>query len=290
MSEETPIAADRPNALVVPRSAGALDEAMQALARSVGVAVPSARPVGGRPPFLMFHVTPLQPCPYLPGRMERKLWTDLAALPQAMAQQTLSQLSVRGFRRSHRIAYRPACPGCSACVPIRVAVDRFEISRGQNRVRRRNAALAVVERPARVTADQFCLFRRYLRARHGDGEMAEMTFEDYRHMVEDSPRDTRVLEFHGPDGRLRAACIVDRLEDGLSAVYSWFDPDRARDSLGSLVIMALIARARQLRLPHVYLGYWVGGSAKMDYKARFRPTEGFVAGRWQPIESATARS
>ncbi|MBL8672889.1 MAG: arginyltransferase [Alphaproteobacteria bacterium] len=257
---------------------------------------PAGRAAGeSRQPTVLFHITPLQACPYLPERMERKLWTDLSAVPGATAGETFRRLSVQGFRRSHRVAYKPACPSCNACVPVRVRADRFAWTRTLRRVRRDNAALSVVERPPVATAEQYALFSRYLDARHHDGEMSGMAYDDYKHMVEDAPRDSGVLELQAPDGSLRAACLVDHVggtgaggsSGGLSAVYSFYDPDIPRLSLGTMVILALIERAQALALPFVYLGYWIDGSEKMAYKARFRPLEGLIDGRWQGIEPSS---
>lgn len=234
----------------------------------------------GRSQPLAFLVTTDMPCPYLPGRMERKLVTRLAG-PEAQKQFHL--LSRGGFRRSHAIAYRPACVGCEACVPVRVVAQEFEPGRSLRRIAARNGDLTSTVLPARGTAEQYRLFQEYLYGRHGDGEMAGMSLADYRSMVEDTPVDTRVIEFRGIDSRLTACVLTDWSDDGISAVYSFFDPEQPECSLGSYMILWLIGEALRQGLPYVYLGYWVGGSRKMGYKTRFRPIEGFGFDGWRRL-------
>ncbi|MEX0814316.1 MAG: arginyltransferase [Dongiaceae bacterium] len=233
-----------------------------------------------RPHPLRFLVTPLLPCPYLPGRMERKIATELSGRDAGASYEALSRA---GFRRSHAIAYRPACPGCSACVPVRVAADAYRPGRSLRRVERRNGDLAASSGTASATPEQYRLFGRYLDGRHGDGEMTGMTFREYRAMVEDSPIDTRMIEFRDADGRLVACCLADRTGDGLSAVYSFFDTAVPRRSLGSFMVVWLIREAQRSALPYVYLGYWVAGSRKMAYKTRFRPMQKFGPTGWRPL-------
>jgi arginyl-tRNA--protein-N-Asp/Glu arginylyltransferase len=226
---------------------------------------------------LTFLLTREAPCPYLPGRRERKLVTELTGPDAAESYDLLSRA---GFRRSHAVAYRPACQGCQACVPVRVPVASFVPGRSLRRVARRNANLTVALRPARATTEQFALFGRYLARRHGDGEMAGMGFADYRSMVEDTPIDSGVIELRDPDGNLVGCCLLDRSADALSAVYSFFDPDLAADSLGSYIVLRLIEEAKRRGLPYVYLGYWIAASRKMAYKIRFRPLEAFGSDGW----------
>jgi leucyl-tRNA---protein transferase len=226
---------------------------------------------------LTFLLTREAPCPYLPGRRERKLVTELGG-PDAA--ETYDLLSRAGFRRSHAVAYRPACQGCQACVPVRVPVQEFIPGRSLRRVARRNAGVLVSLRPARATTEQFALFVRYLARRHGDGEMAGMGFADYRSMVEDTPIDSGIVELRNGDGDLVGCCLVDRSADGLSAVYSFFDPERSADSLGNFIVLRLIDEARRRGLPYVYLGYWIAASRKMAYKIRFRPLESFGEDGW----------
>jgi len=236
-----------------------------------------------RPQF--FYTTAPLPCPYLPGRTERKIVTELSGTE---AEALHERLSRAGFRRSHNIAYAPVCPGCQACVPIRVVSEDFMPDRTQRRILRANADLSVSEMPARATAEQFTLFQRYQKNRHADGDMAAMGYYDYRAMIEDTPISTGILEFRDAQDRLLGACLTDWLADGLSAVYSFFDTDQDKRSLGTFAVLWLIGRARSLGLPYVYLGYWVPESRKMAYKARFRPSEILMSGAWHRLNDGTS--
>jgi arginine-tRNA-protein transferase len=231
-----------------------------------------------RPHF--FYTTAPLPCPYVPGRTERKVVTELTGV---MAETLHDKLSRGGFRRSHNIAYAPVCPACNACVPIRIRAADFTPNRTQKRILRTNADMLVQEMPPRATAEQFQLFQSYQRQRHSEGDMATMSFYDYRAMVEDTPIETSVIEFRLPSGQLAGACLTDRLGDGLSAVYSFFDTSLNLRSLGTYAIMWLVQRAVEQELPNVYLGYWVEESRKMAYKAKFRPSEILRAGQWVPM-------
>jgi arginyl-tRNA--protein-N-Asp/Glu arginylyltransferase len=234
----------------------------------------------GRSQPLSFLVTTDMPCPYLPDRMERKLVTRLAG-PEAA--RNFHLLSHAGFRRSHSIAYRPACIGCQACVPVRVAARQFSPGRSLRRIEARNMDLAAAILPARGTPEQFQLFQGYLDGRHNDGEMAGMSLADYRSMVEDTPIDSRIVEFRDGSHRLKACVLTDWSADGISAVYSFFDPDQSARSLGSYMIIWLVREAVRNGLPYVYLGYWVASSRKMGYKTRFRPIEGFGPDGWRHL-------
>ena len=231
-----------------------------------------------RPQF--FYTTAPLPCPYLAGRTERKVVTEIVG-PDAEALH--DRLSRAGFRRSHNIAYAPVCPSCQACVPIRIPVDTFQPDRTLRKIAKANAGLEGYRVPARATAEQFQLFQRYQQVRHGDGDMASMSFYDYRAMVEDTPIETFIIEFRDEQDRLLSACLADKLGDGLSAVYSFFAPGLEKRSLGTYAVLWLIERARALGLPYVYLGYWVPESRKMAYKARFRPSEVLVNGTWRVL-------
>lgn len=229
-----------------------------------------------RPQF--FFTTAPMPCPYLDGRLERKIVTDLSG-PGADA--VHDALSRAGFRRSHTIAYAPACPGCQACLPVRIIADRFAPGKTLRRIQKANSDLDATVVPAHATAEQYQLFSLYQQTRHGDSDMALMGFFDYRSMVEDSPIQTSVVEFRTPDGTLMAGCLLDRMSDGLSAVYSFFDPNSPpRRSLGTYMVLWLIERARIEGLDYVYLGYWIENSRKMAYKSRFRPLEAFGPEGW----------
>ena len=235
-----------------------------------------------------FYVTAPQPCPYLAGKVERKLFTALQGDGAAHLNDVLSH---QGFRRSQNVLYRPSCAGCSACLSARILVDGFTPSRGQRRVLQRNVRLERVSSSPWATDDQFALFRRYLDARHATGGMADMDSNEFAAMIEETPVRSRVVEYYAPraNGRnreLAAVCLTDVLSDGVSMVYSFFDPDRSGDSLGNFIILDHLAIAREAGLPYVYLGYWVPGSPKMDYKARYKPLEIFTEGHWVPLAKA----
>lgn len=204
-------------------------------------------------------------------------------------------LTESGFRRSQTIAYRPACEDCRACVSVRVCVGDFEISRNMRRVLQRNADIVGFSAPKIPTSEQYSLFRGYLDRRHRNGGMADMNMLDYNLMIEDSHVETRVIEYRrrGPDtfingrgeGPLLGVCLTDILADGLSMVYSFFEPELEKNSFGTFMILDHIERARRLGLPYLYLGYWVEGSPKMGYKARFQPQERLGPNGWQRAEA-----
>ena len=227
--------------------------------------------------IVLFRHSNGMPCPYLPGRVERQVYAELS---EPTSHEVFRRLSAAGFRRSHNIAYRPACRGCSACVPVRVPVDRFEWTRSWRRIWNANRSLAAEDIALTIDDEQYRLFRRYVRSRHGDGDMALMNRSEYASMVLTSSVDTTIFEFR-EEGRLCAACLVDILPDGLSAVYSFFDPDLHRRSPGSHMVLWLIEEARRRGLAYVYLGFWIADSPKMAYKSRFRPLEGFGRNGWE---------
>jgi leucyl-tRNA---protein transferase len=239
-----------------------------------------------------FYLTAPSPCPYLPGKEERKVFTHIVGKRAREMNEILTQ---GGFRRSQTIAYRPACEACRACVSVRVVVDEFEPSANMRRVLRLNRDLVGGAAPNRPSSDQYSLFRRYLDSRHADGGMVDMTVLDYAMMVEDSHVETRIVEYRrrGPDssingrgaGELLAVALTDVLGDGLSMVYSYFDSDQRMRSLGTFMILDHIARAKRMGLPYVYLGYWVQGSRKMDYKGRFLPQQRLTSDGWKRIEA-----
>jgi arginine-tRNA-protein transferase len=233
-----------------------------------------------------FYVTAPQPCPYLPGRMERKLFT---ALQGEQAQKLNDSLSKQGFRRSQNVLYRPSCAECSACLSARIRVADFTPSRTQKRILKRAEGLRRNATSPWATEDQFTLFRRYLDHRHADGGMADMDIFEFAAMIEETPIKSRVIEYSrssSPDGRdreLAAVCLTDVFDDGLSMVYSFYNPDLTALSLGTYVILDHVAIAREAGLPYVYLGYWVPGSRKMGYKAGFSALEIYKNGAWQPL-------
>jgi leucyl-tRNA---protein transferase len=228
-------------------------------------------------PLQQFFATAPVACPYVPARAERKLIVELGGSGTAPFYDDLSRA---GFRRSHRFAYRPVCRGCASCVPVRIAVDRFGHTRSTRRIRNANRDLCADLTPARATVEQFQLFSAYQRARHGDSEMASMNYGDYRGMVEDSPVRTKIAEFRDGANSLVAASLIDLLDDGVSAVYSFFDPRQGKRSLGTWSILALVEECRRNGRPYVYLGYWIADSPKMAYKARFPALEHLTASGW----------
>ncbi|MGQ0456538.1 MAG: arginyltransferase [Hyphomicrobium sp.] len=246
--------------------------------------------------FPEFYVTAPQPCPYLPGRLERKLFTHLT---HDKPPELIDRLLTTGFRRSQNIAYVPYCEGCQACVSVRVLVNEFQPDRSMRRVAARNRRLVARRTSPRPTPDQYSLFRDYIDARHNDGGMADMTVFDYRMMIEDTVIETFLTEYRErPDGAvdadfdnwpIKAVALCDRLGDGVSMVYSFYDPDASADSLGTYMILEHIDFARKLGLPHLYLGYWIEGSRKMSYKTRFMPQERLGLDRWERAFDDKAR-
>jgi len=230
-----------------------------------------------------FYLTAPSPCPYLAGKEERKVFTHLVGERAAELNNVLTH---GGFRRSQSIAYRPACEGCRSCVSVRVVTREFLPTRSMRRIVRRNTDIASDMRTAVPTSEQYSIFRAYLDSRHRDGGMADMTVLDYAMMVEDSHVETRIVEYRraapgrSQRGELIAVALTDVLGDGLSMVYSFFEPDEAARSLGTFMVLDHIARARELGLAYVYLGYWVRGSGKMDYKSRFLPQERLMPEGW----------
>ena len=239
--------------------------------------------------FPEFYVTAAQPCPYLPGRQERKLFTHLTHdKPQGLVDNLLRG----GFRRSQNIAYMPYCEGCHACISVRVVVDEFVPSASMRRLLSLNADLTARRRPAAPTSEQYALFRRYIDARHADGGMADMGVLDYAMMVEQSVLETTITEYRkqpigdasSPDPAswpLMAATLCDRLSDGISMVYSFYEPSETRRGLGTYMILETISAARAMGLPYVYLGFWIEGSRKMSYKTRFCPQERLGPRGWE---------
>jgi arginine-tRNA-protein transferase len=233
-----------------------------------------------------FYATQPAPCPYIDGRTEQRIVTPFFAGDDAVFFDGLNQA---GFRRSHGFLYRPACPGCQACVPVRVPVDRFVWTRRFRKVWNRNVDLVAELRPARATDEQFALFKRYLLARHDDGGMARMSREDYRELVENAPADTMIVEFRKTD-ELVAVALSDRLLSGLSGVYKFFAPELEKRSPGTFVILWHIAEAARLGLPFVYLGYWIEQSRKMRYKAQFQPMQQLGPNGWFPLSPLPSKS
>jgi arginine-tRNA-protein transferase len=233
--------------------------------------------------FPRFFVTSPSPCPYLPGRNERKVFTELSGSNSGELNDALGRI---GFRRSQNVAYRPSCAECTACVSVRVVADQFKPNATQRRLMKRNSDLVVSVCKPWSTEEQYALLQRYLNARHPGGGMTEMDELDYADMVEHSPVDTYIIEYREPtadgsQGALVGACLTDRQGDGLSMIYSFFEPDDDRRAgMGNYIIMDHIFRARKSGLAYVYLGYWVEGSARMQYKVKYQPLERLGAGGW----------
>ncbi|KZY02984.1 MULTISPECIES: arginyltransferase [unclassified Sulfitobacter] len=225
-----------------------------------------------------FYVTAPQPCPYLDGRMERKLFT---ALQGENAARLNDSLSAQGFRRSQNVLYRPSCTDCAACLSARINVSAFTPTRSQKRTIKRNADLTRRATSPWATEEQYELFRRYLDSRHADGGMADMDVFEFAAMIEETPIRSRVIEYSESDGTLAGVCLTDVLSDGVSMVYSFYTPDRPQDGLGNYIILDHVEIARAAGLPYVYLGYWVPGSPKMGYKAKFSGLEVYMGGRWR---------
>ena len=234
-----------------------------------------------------FYVTAPQPCPYLQGREERKLFTSLQGEHAAKLNDTLSK---QGFRRSQNVLYRPSCLECAACLSARIRVADFKLSKSQRRVLKRNADLSRRTRAPWASEDQYALFRAYLDDRHADGGMADMDVFEFAAMIEETPIKSRVVEYttspenDAPRGDLTAVCLTDVLDDGLSMVYSFYAPERRATSLGTYIILDHIRIAQDAGLPFVYLGYWVPGSPKMDYKSRFSALEVYRGNEWQALD------
>ncbi len=242
--------------------------------------------------FPRFFVTSPAPCPYLPGKTERKVFTELKGPHSEQLNDALGRI---GFRRSQTVAYRPSCEGCRACVSVRVVAGEFQPSKAQRRVMNRNRDLVVSECRPWATAEQFSLLQRYLEHRHPGGGMAAMDEVDYADMVEHTSVSSFVIEYREPSadgrpGRLVAACLTDRQGDGLSMIYSFYDPAiEDRTGLGNFVILDHIERAAKAGLPYVYLGYWVEGSSRMQYKVRFRPLDVLGADGWRRLDDEEQR-
>jgi leucyl-tRNA---protein transferase len=237
--------------------------------------------------FPRFFVTSPAPCPYLPGRSERKVFTELKGPHADALNDALGRI---GFRRSQTVAYRPSCLDCSACVSVRVVAEEFAPSSAQKRNLKRNSDLVVTTCRPWSTSEQFELLQKYLGARHPGGGMATMDDVDFADMVEHTPVTSYVIEYREPSwdgvtpGRLVGACLTDKQADGLSMIYSFYDPEHeTRTGLGNFIILDHIRRAVQDCLPYVYLGYWVDGSPRMQYKIRYRPLERLGRAGWERI-------
>ncbi|MDR2207690.1 MAG: arginyltransferase [Azoarcus sp.] len=243
---------------------------------------------------IRFYATAPYTCSYLPERTARSqvALTKVIETPALPPETDLNAdlgivysalLVQHGFRRSGTFIYRPHCDDCRSCVPVRLPVERFIPDRSQRRAMRCHAGLAVHIGPPAYSEEHFLLYQRYLHARHPQGGMDEDSREQYQQFLLQSPVETSFVEFRD-NGILRMVCVIDKLGDGFSSVYTFFDPDLPHASLGTYAVLWQIEACRQARLPHLYLGYWIRESHKMAYKTRFRPIEGYREGLWREIE------
>lgn len=229
---------------------------------------------------LQFYLTSAYSCSYLPGRMAR---SQVATPSHLITAEVYSELIQLGFRRSGAYVYRPLCDRCRACVPVRLLVDEFEANRTQRRAAKRHGHLTHHMLPLRFEQEHFDLYRRYQSQRHPGGGMDQDDQQQYRQFLLESGVSTNLIEFRENDV-LRMVSLVDVVNNGLSAVYTFYDPEIEQASFGTYNVMWQIERCRALGLPYLYLGYWIADSQKMAYKVRFRPMEGLVDGHWRRLE------
>ena len=233
--------------------------------------------------FPQFFITAPTPCPYLPGKFERKVFTHLVGTDSRGLNTMLSQ---GGFRRSQNIAYRPACDHCQACTSTRVIAKDFVWTKSFKRVMRKNSDLVATVVKAQATSEHYSLFRSYIDTRHSEGGMADMSVLDFAAMVDDTVSESRLVEYRFDKasenaGELACTVLMDLLGDGISLIYSFYEPSYEMRSLGTLMVLDAIQRAQRLGLTYVYLGYFVKGSQKMEYKARFQPQERLSVEGWK---------
>ncbi len=236
--------------------------------------------MGALPENIKIYLSAPHECPYLPGETASSLIIDPNLY---IDRDALTFFTVNGFRRSGDVIYRPHCTQCNACVSVRIPVNEYRPNRSQKRTARRNRDLHIEATPARFDDEHFDLYLRYQRSRHPDSEMCDPDPEQYRRFLVNERHETWFYEMYDQD-ELAAVAVCDRLNDGLSAIYTFFEPEQSYRSLGTYAIMLQIKQARKLRLPFVYLGYWIAECQKMSYKTRFKPIQGLVNGAWQRID------
>lgn len=227
---------------------------------------------------LRMRMTRANPCAYIEGNIEQRLALDLTQDPSAH-----DKLAMAGFRRVENWAYKPVCQKCQACMPIRIDCRNFRSGRNLSRIYKSNQDLTRTINTTQVTQEHYILFQEYLTNRHEDGQMAAMSFQEFTAMIHNSPIETILLEYKDVSGELIACIMVDVQSDGLSAVYSFYDPLSTSRSLGTFMILDMIELVKELGKPYLYLGFYVAQSKKMAYKARFSPSEIFVHGQWQAL-------
>ena len=231
---------------------------------------------------LRFFTTPAHPCSYLQGQSAETLFLD----PQFKADTEMySQLSQAGFRRSGRYIYKPFCNACNACVPVRIPVSTFNMRRSQSRVWKRNQDLSISFHAPYQSDEIWSLYERYINSRHRDGDMYPADQDQFEGFLIEGRPEAHFIEFR-LDGSLIAIMVADQLSDALSAIYTFFDPDRETRSLGVFAILALIQIARRRDLKHVYLGYWIEDCKKMNYKTNYKPIEALIENQWQTLEQS----
>ena len=231
--------------------------------------------------LLQFYATSPYPCSYLPDRQAR----SQVATPTHLINDEIYSVLVRaGFRRSGVFTYRPHCDGCQSCVPVRLPVAQLSPSRSQRRALQRHRHLEARVVPLAFNDTHYALYARYQKARHPGGGMDDDSHEQYANFLLQSRVDSRLVEFT-EDNIVRMVSLIDVLDDGLSSVYTFYDPDVPQASFGIFNIMWQAAQCLALNLPYLYLGYWIAESQKMAYKAAFTPIEGYVAGHWGPLQT-----